>query len=75
MNDGILNRNIYLLRRQQPVPLSGKQMAMTLKIEFKRYSSIEYHNVEIRPDEFLRICEHYGITTIKQMKKLVNIPL
>lgn len=68
----ILNRNIRKLRKKKHKKLTGQQIAIKLRIAYNRYRVIEYANAAVTPDEFLKICEHYKITTIEAMKKMLT---
>lgn len=68
----ILNRNIRRLRKKKHKKLTGHQLAIKLRIPYNRYRVIEYANASVTVDEFLIICEHYGICTIDEMKKLIT---
>lgn len=71
----ILNRNIRRLRKRKHKKLTGQQIAIKLRIAYNRYRVIEYANAAVTPVEFLSICEHYGITTLVEMKKFINEPV
>lgn len=68
----ILNRNIRRLRKRKHRKLTGQQIAIKLRIAYNRYRVIEYANAAVTPGEFLSICEHYGITDIVSMNKLLT---
>lgn len=68
----ILNRNVLLLRNRNTAGLSAAKTAKAMRIKLNRYRVIEYANAAVKPEEFLKICEHYGITSIKEMKKLLT---
>ena len=68
----ILNRNIRKLRKRKHKKLTGQQVSIKLRIAYNRYRVIEYANAAVTPDEFLKICEHYKIGTIDEMKKLLT---
>lgn len=68
----ILNRNILVLRNRKPCGCMARKTAKDMGIPLKRYHTIEYQNAHVRVDEFLKICDHYGINTLDEMKKIVT---
>ena len=50
-------------QRREELEYSQEYMAYKLKISQKTYSKIELNQIELRLDEFLKICEVLAINT------------